>query len=62
VIVDPDRVGVIDDAAQLSRAGRTPFAGLSDGGSIDLVLLRGNIVYRDGLILGEPTGRFLRPD
>ena len=37
----------------------SPYNGLAVKGSVDTVLLRGNVVVRDKKIVGEPTGRYL---
>jgi dihydroorotase len=59
VLVDPGRREEIRDADQLSRAGRTPFAGRVVTGWPVATWLRGTCVMRDGAILGPPRGAVL---
>jgi len=61
VFVDMARSWHIRDDDQLSKARYTPFAGRVVQGVPVRVLLRGREVMRDGALLGEPLGRFLRP-
>jgi dihydroorotase len=56
VLVDPLRRAEIRDADQLSRAGRTPFAGRVVTGWPVATWLRGGCVMQDGAILGPPRG------
>jgi dihydroorotase-like cyclic amidohydrolase len=60
VVVDTSRLELIKDQHQYTLAKRTPFAGRKSGGSIDFVFLRGEVIYRDGIIIGSPRGQFLR--
>ncbi|HEV7267307.1 MAG TPA: dihydroorotase family protein [Falsiroseomonas sp.] len=57
VLVDPARRAEIRDADQLSRAGRTPFAGRVVTGWPVATFLRGACVMRDGAVLGPPRGQ-----
>jgi dihydroorotase-like cyclic amidohydrolase len=59
IVVDTTRCPVIDDASQISRAARTPFAGLRAGGTIRLVMQRGKTIMRDGQFLGKPRRRYI---
>lgn len=61
VLVDMARSWQVRDEDQLSKARYTPFAGRVVHGAPVRVLLRGREVMRDGAIVGEPLGRFLRP-
>ncbi|MDA1326985.1 MAG: amidohydrolase family protein, partial [Proteobacteria bacterium] len=61
IIVDQDATSTITDDEQLSKAGWTPFAGLTTQGRIERVMLRGNTICLDGRIVGSPMGAFLRP-
>jgi dihydroorotase len=60
VIVDTSRLEMINDREQYTLAKRTPFAGRLNGGAIDFVFLRGQVICRDGVIVGSPSGQFLR--
>jgi carbamoyl-phosphate synthase/aspartate carbamoyltransferase/dihydroorotase len=47
----------------LTKCGWTPFAGLTAGGRVRRVILRGAVVYEDGVVTAEPgTGRLLTGD
>ncbi|MDB5370927.1 MAG: Dihydroorotase [Roseomonas sp.] len=59
VIVDAGRAGVIRNEDQLSRARITPFAGRRVTGWPVATVLRGQIVARDGKVVGAPRGRVL---
>jgi dihydroorotase len=61
VIVDPDRPFRIDDAHQLSKAGHSPFHGLTAPATAVLAALRGEVVMREGKPEGSPRGRFVGP-
>jgi carbamoyl-phosphate synthase/aspartate carbamoyltransferase/dihydroorotase len=50
----------IPAAGWQTKCGWTPFAGLVAGGRVGRVVLRGNVVYEDGRVLGVPgSGRVL---
>jgi dihydroorotase len=53
-IVDPDRVWTITDDVVLSRNGWTPYAGRSIHGAIDTTIVRGRVVYDEGVVTGSP--------
>ena len=61
VVVDTTRREIIDNAAQLSRARITPFAGWTVTGWPVLTMLRGRVVMREGKIEGPPRGRLVTP-
>jgi dihydroorotase len=56
LVLDPRSSSTITDAAQLSKAGATPFAGLTVPYRLDRVLLRGKAVMVDGVVAAEPRG------
>jgi dihydroorotase-like cyclic amidohydrolase len=60
VLVDPARRATILDRDQLSRAGRTPFAGWEVTGWPVATFLRGDCIMRDGGMEGAPRGALLR--
>jgi dihydroorotase len=60
VLVDPTRRMRIADAQQLSRAGRTPFAGYSVTGWPIGTWLRGVQIASEAGLIGAPRGRVLR--
>jgi dihydroorotase len=52
-IVDLERVHEIRDEEVLSKIGWTPYAGRTVRGGIEATIVRGNVVYRDGQVVGE---------
>jgi len=61
VLVDPEREVVLSGGKLHSRAGYTPFAGLTVRGYPVLTVSRGRVVYRDGQFVGEPGwGQFIK--
>jgi dihydroorotase len=61
VIVDPARSMHIRNADQASKAARTPFDGWSIPATPIVTLLRGELIMRDGAIVGTPRGLHLKP-
>lgn len=61
VIVDPSRPLQIRNADQASKAGRTPFDGWSTPATPVMTFLRGEMIAREGRIVGAARGRFLAP-
>ncbi len=57
VVVDPGASWTIRNESQLSQPGWTPFDGWSGRGAAVLTLRRGEVIYRDGVVLGESGGR-----
>jgi allantoinase len=58
VLLDPDEQWTIDPAASLSAQEYTPFAGLPVTGQVKQTFVRGNLVYDNGRILGQPLGQY----
>ncbi len=58
VLLDPDERWTIDPAASLSAQEYTPFAGLPVTGQVKQTFVRGNLVYDNGRILGQPLGQY----
>lgn len=56
-IVEPDTPQVIRDESQLSHPGWTPWHGVTVHGVVQMTVLRGTVIYRDGQLEGEPAGR-----
>lgn len=54
VVVDMDDPWEIKNEDVLSRCGWTPYDGRSCNVRIDRTLVRGNVVYADGRVVGEP--------
>jgi allantoinase len=60
VLVDPDRSFVVRATESESAQGYTPFEGLELRGKVRSTYLRGQLIYHDGSIVGDPRGRYLR--
>ena len=56
-LVDLGATHTISDAEQASRCGWTPFAGMRVRGMPVGTIIRGQVVMRDGQLLGTPIGR-----
>lgn len=54
VIADLGASWTITNDSVLSRCGWTPYEGVTCTGKIETTLLRGEIVYRDGAVVGTP--------
>ena len=62
VEVDPDVTHELTAANMQSRCGWTPYEGMVVKGRVEQVVLRGELVYRDGRVLaGGGTGREVKP-
>jgi dihydroorotase len=59
-VVDLGRGSVLDDAQMASRCGWTPFHGMRVKGWPVMTWVRGQLVMRDGQLLGAPSGRAVR--
>ena len=60
-IIDLNKEGVIRDDDLHSKNHVTPFDGRKTKGQPVATIVRGRIVMRDGELVGEPTGRMVRP-
>jgi dihydropyrimidinase/allantoinase len=58
-VVDLDREQVVTPEILLSGQDHTPFAGVAVRGWPTATVLRGQVVYRDGEVVGEPAGRYV---
>lgn len=56
VEVDLDEEWVVPEKPPHSKCGWTPFAGMRVKGAVRRVVLRGEIVFLDGKVLGQPGG------
>ncbi len=56
-LVDMQRKHVISDKLMLSKAGWTPFCDREVVGLPIATIVRGNVVMRDGELIGSPSGR-----
>ncbi len=59
-IVDLNAEREITDSQQASKVGWTPFAGMRVTGWPVMTVIRGQIVMRDGALLGAPVGQPVR--
>ncbi len=60
VVFDPKGNGVISAENSLSKCGYDPFEGTRTVGKIERVFLRGRLVYHDGRVILEHSGKFVR--
>jgi allantoinase len=60
VLVDPDRSFTVNASDSESTQGYTPFEGLELRGKVCSTYLRGQLIYHEGKIIGEPRGRYLK--
>lgn len=60
-LVDMKKRGVIRSASLQSRSKYTPFEGREIHGMPVATVVRGQIVMRDGEIVGRPAGEYIRP-
>jgi dihydroorotase len=56
-LIDMNKVTIIDNKHIASKCGWTPFHGKKVKGFPIYTIINGSIKMKDGLILGEPTGR-----
>jgi allantoinase len=60
VLLDPNESFVVRAEDSLSAQGYTPFEGQELTGRVKSTFLRGELVYHNGEIIGEPRGRYLK--
>ena len=60
VLFDPDRSFVVQAAESESSQGFTPFEGMELTGQVETTILRGEIIYDGGRVVGPARGRYLR--
>ena len=58
-LVDPDRSFVVDPADSESTQEYTPFRGMEIGSTVETTFLRGQRVFDEGEVRGEPRGTYL---
>jgi allantoinase len=56
---DPDYSGAVDTSALFHRHHVTPYAGLTLKGLVVRTMLRGRIIFDDGVVVGPPSGAFI---
>jgi len=62
VVFDPDREMTVDASRLYHRHAATPYDGARLRGVVMATMLRGNIVFEHGEIVGETAGKLLIPD
>ena len=60
VLFDPTETFTVRATESESGQGYTPFEGYDLTGRVKRTLLRGTTVYENGVIVGPPTGRYLK--
>ncbi|MDW8325298.1 MAG: dihydroorotase family protein [Anaerolineales bacterium] len=60
VLVDPNETFVVRAAESESQQGYTPFEGQELTGRVKMTLLRGQVIYDNGQIVGPARGQYLR--
>ena len=60
VLLDPDETFVVRASNSESQQGYTPFEGVELTGKVKTTFLRGNKIYHQGEVLGEPKGKYLQ--
>ncbi|MBA8824150.1 allantoinase [Saccharopolyspora lacisalsi] len=58
-LVDPNRSFVVDPVASESRQEYTPFRGMEIGSTVETTFLRGQRIFDEGKVRGEPLGSYL---
>lgn len=58
VLLDPNETFVVHGADSPSGQGYTPFEGQELTGKVKSTFVRGNLVYHNGVMQGEPIGQF----
>jgi allantoinase len=59
-LVDPAESWTVHSAESESQQGYTPFEGLQLGARVKTTFLRGQRIFDNGEVIGEPTGIFLQ--
>jgi allantoinase len=59
-LVDPQESFVVRAAESESKQGYTPFEGKELTGRVKTTILRGQVVYDAGQIVGPARGRYIR--
>ena len=60
VLFDPDERFVVRADESESSQGYTPFEGMELSGRVKTTLLRGEVIYANDEVVGEPRGRYLK--
>ena len=60
VLVDPQKSYVIDGRESKSAQGYSPFDGQELSFAVEKTFLRGQLIYDQGSMIGDPQGRYLK--
>ena len=60
VLLDPEESFLVRAAESPSSQGYTPFEGIELKGRVKSTFLRGELIYQDGKVVGEPRGKYLK--
>jgi allantoinase len=60
VLVDPNQSFTVRSAESPSAQGYTPFEGVELEAKVTSTYLRGELIYDNGAVIGEPRGRYLK--
>lgn len=60
VLLNPDESFVVGADNSLSAQGYSPMEGIELTGKVKSTFVRGNLVYHNGEILGEPIGQYMK--
>lgn len=61
-LVDLSETSIVSSEELLDRHRLSPYVGRALRGRVRRTLLRGRTVFRDGALVGDPQGSFLRPE
>jgi len=59
VLFDPNKSFVVGPESTLSAQGYSPLDGMELTGQVKTTFLRGEKIYEDGNVVGQPTGQYL---
>lgn len=60
VVFDPEKESVISAKTHAYNTDNNPFEGFALHGEVDKVFLRGNLVVKDGAVVKEKTGKYMK--
>ncbi len=60
VLIDPNEKFIVNAINSESTQGYTPFEGMELEGKVKTTFLRGNLIFENDTIVGEPTGKYLK--
>ncbi len=60
VLFDPNKNFIVDSKNSPSTQGYSVFEGFEFTGQVSQTFLRGNLIYKDGNVIGEAKGQYIR--